>query len=112
MTLEEQLIAVVKSLKIQFTLDDKPLSFSEVFSDTGMLPALAKRADQLSSLCLGYGIGAVFDEDENAKVGVRVKFDDMTPNALRLMCIVDVIEELRRSAPTRDRIPLDELMYD
>lgn len=112
MTLEEQLTAVAKSLKIQFTLDDKPISYSDVFSDVGMLPAIAKRADQLSSLCLGYGIGAVFDEDEKAKVGVRVKFDDVTPNALRLMCMVDVLEELRKSAPSRDKTPLDELMYD
>ncbi len=112
MTLEEQLIAVAKSLKIQFTLDNKPISFKEAFADTGMLPALAKRADQLSSLCLGYGIGAAFDEDEKAKVGVRVKFDDVTPNALRLLCIVDVIEELRKCAPSRDKTPLDELMYD
>ena len=27
----------------------------EVFSFNGMLPAAAKRADQLSMLCLGYG---------------------------------------------------------
>ena len=112
MTLQEQLAAIAKSLKMQFTLDDKPISYDEVFSDAGMLPAIAKRADQLSALCMGYGIGAVFDEDEKAKVGVRVKFDDVTPNALRLMCMTDVIEELRRSAPTRDKTPLDELMYD
>jgi hypothetical protein len=29
-----------------------------------------------------------------------------------LLCIVDVVSELIYSAPTRDRTPLDELMYD
>lgn len=113
MTLEEQLIAVAKSLKIQFTLDDKPISYSEVFSDTGMLPAIAKRADQLALLCLGYGIGAVFEEDEKAKVGARVKFDDITPNSLRLMFLVDVIEELRRSSGSAAGVvAVDEFLYD
>lgn len=108
----KKLSAVAKSLKIQFTLHDKLIDYSEVFSDTGFLPAFAKRADQLSALCLGYGVGAAFDEDEKAKIGIRVKFDDVTPNVLRLMCMVDVLEELRKSAPSRDKTPLDELMYD
>ena len=43
----------------KFTLNDNFISLDEVFSDTGLLPALSRRADQLCSLCLGYGIGVI-----------------------------------------------------
>ena len=69
-------------------------------------------ADQLSSLCLGYGIGVTFDEVEKSTLGVKAKFDDITPDILRLACITDVICELVNSAPTKGVTPLDELMYD
>jgi intracellular multiplication protein IcmS len=112
MTLVEQLTAIAKHLKVQFTLNNKPVSYSEVFSEVGYLPAIAKRADQLCSLCLGYGIGATFEEDEKAKVGKRVRFDDATPNSVRLVCLFDVIYNLVKSAPSRDKTPIDELDYD
>ena len=109
--LQKQLCAVCKSLKTTFTLNGKPMTLQEVFADTGLLPAIAKRADQLSSLCLGYGIGVTFDEVEKSTLGVKAKFDDITPDILRLACITDVICELVNSAPTKGVTPLDELMY-
>ena len=112
MDLEKQLIAICKSIKVNFTLNNQFLPYEEVFNDTGMLSAIAKRADQLCSLCLGYGIGVSFDETTESKTGSRVIFDDVTPNLLRLMCITDVIFELVKSAPSRDQTPLDELMYE
>ncbi|MGE3919586.1 MAG: type IV secretion IcmS family protein [Gammaproteobacteria bacterium] len=112
MAIEANLISVAKALKASFTLNDRPITYEEVFKDTGLLPAIARRADQLCSLCLGYGIGITFDEAEQSVLGVRVSFDDVTPNILRLMCITDVICELVNSAPTKDVTPLDELMYD
>lgn len=112
MSIQKYLSKIAEEMKISFTLNDKFISFEEVFKDTGMLPALARRADQLCSLCLGYGIGVSFDEISEAKLGVRVIFDDITPNILRLMCIVDVIYELKKSSSSHDKIALDELMYD
>lgn len=112
MDLTKKLCALAKAMKLNFTLNSKPISFEDVFADTGLLPALARRADQLCSLCLGYGIGVSFDEAEKATLGVKVKFDEVTPDILRLLCICDVITELVNSAPSRDSIPLDELMYD
>jgi intracellular multiplication protein IcmS len=112
MTIQTSLSAISKALKVNFTLNDQIISYDEVFKDTGMLPALARRADQLCSLCLGYGIGVSFDEETQSKVGVRVIFDDVTPDVLRLMCITDVICELMKSSSSSDRTPLDELMYD
>jgi len=112
MKLVNKLSAVARGLKANFTLNDKPISYDEVFSDVGLLPAIARRADQLCSLCLGYGIGVTFDEAEKTKLGVQVRFDDVTPNVLRILCITDIICELMDAAPTRDLTPLDELMYD
>lgn len=88
------------------------MSYEEVFADTGLLPAMVRRADQLCSLCLGYGLGATYEDAENALLGTRVVFDTVTPNALRLLCITDVINELIQGGPSKDYTPLDELMYD
>ena len=112
MELNKQLIKIAKAMNASFMLNDKPISHEEVFTDTGLLPAIARRADQLCSLCLGYGIGVSFDEAEGAVLGIRVLFDEVTPNVLRFMCIADVLSELMNSAPSRDVTPLDELMYD
>lgn len=112
MELTKQLCAIAKKLNANFTFNERPMSYMEVFSETGLLPAIARRADQLCSLCLGYGIGISFDEAEKSVLGVKVAFDDITPSILRLLCITDVVSELIFSAPSRDRTPLDELMYD
>lgn len=112
MELHEQVEAIAKVLRCNFTLRDQPISIKEVFAATGLLPAIVRRADQLCSFCLGYGLGATFEEVSGGLLAVRVKFDDATPNALRLICITDVIIELMQNAPTRDSTPLDALMYD
>ncbi|KTD55413.1 MULTISPECIES: type IV secretion IcmS family protein [Legionella] len=103
---------IAAALNAKFYLNDRFVSYDEVFSDTGLLPAIAKRADQLCSLCLGYGLGATFDETEGALLGIRVVFDEVTPNVLRLLCMTDVVNELIQGGPSRDYTPLDELMYD
>lgn len=103
---------IAATMNAKFYLNDRFLSFDEVFSDTGLLPAIVKRADQLCSLCLGYGLGATFSEAENALLGLRVVFDEVTPNSLRLLCMTDVVNELIQGGPSRDYTPLDELMYD
>ena len=112
MDISKQLIAIAKKLNANFTLNDKPITHNEVFRDVGLLPAIARRADQLCSLCLGYGLGCTFDEAEQSVLGVKVSFDDVTPNVLRFMCLTDVLCELIQSGPSRDSTPLDELMYD
>ncbi len=103
---------IAASMNAKFYLNDRFVSFEEVFSDTGLLPAIARRADQLCSLCLGYGLGISFDEAEGALLGTRVVFDEVTPNVLRLLCMTDVVNELIQGGPSRDYTPLDELMYD
>lgn len=112
MNLTRKFISIAKSLGASFTLNGKPITMEEVFADTGLLPAISRRADQLCSLCLGYGIGVSFEEVEKSLLGVQVIFDDVTPNVLRFLCIADVLCELIHAGPSPSSTPLDELMYD
>ena len=112
MDISKSMSLISARMTAKFYLNDRCVSFDEVFADTGLLPAIARRADQLCSLCLGYGLGVSFDEAENAMLGTRVIFDEVTPNVLRLLCITDVVNELIQGGPSRDYTPLDELMYD
>lgn len=111
-TISQCMNAIATAMNAKFYLNDRFVSFDEVFSETGLLPAIAKRADQLCSLCLGYGLGATYDETEGALLGTRVVFDEVTPNVLRLLCMTDVVNELIQGGPSKDYTPLDELMYD
>jgi len=110
--IKKSLSLIAANLNAKFYLNDRFVSYEEVFAETGLLPAIARRADQLCSLCLGYGLGVTFDEAEGALLGIRVTFDEVTPNALRLLCMTDVLNELIQGGPSRDYTPLDELMYD
>ncbi len=112
MEITRTMCAIAKALNANFTLNDRTISHEEVFADTGLLPAIARRADQLCSLCLGYGIGLSFNEADKAMLGVKVSFDEVTPNTLRFMCMTDVLCELIQSGKSSHQTPLDELMYD
>lgn len=112
MEIIEKLKLVARAFETQFTLNDRNISVDEIFSETGLLTAIARRADQLCSLCLGYGIGISFEEASDSLLGVKVKFDDVTPDTVRLLSIADVLFELVQASPSHDKTPLDELMYD
>ncbi len=106
------MVLIASKMRAKFMLNNHPIKYEDVFAPTGLLPAIVRRADQLSSLCLGYGLGASFEDAEGALLGTRVLFDEVTPNALRLLCLTDVVNELIQGAPSVDNTPLDELMYD
>ncbi len=110
--IQKKLMAIAKHIPANFTLKGSVISPKEIFSETGMLPGLTKRADQLAQLCLGYGLGATYEDVDESLMGARVNFDEFTPDALRLLCILDVLNELIKMSPVRDEVPLDELMYD
>ncbi|MCH9769815.1 MAG: type IV secretion protein IcmS [Gammaproteobacteria bacterium] len=112
MELTKRMIAIVKRMNVGFTLKGQPVAPQEVFSDTGLLPGIVKRADQLASLCFGYGLGATYEDIEKSLLGVRVKFDEFTPDILRIFCITDTLYELVKSSPSSHEVALDELMYD
>jgi intracellular multiplication protein IcmS len=110
--LKKTLSQVLKSFGAYFVLRDKPISYEDILSETGLLPAIAKRADQLCSLCLGYGIGVTFIDMEKSLLGVKVQFDETTPTVLRLLCMIDILSELVNNSSSKERVSLDELMYD
>lgn len=112
MELIKQIHQIARALGANFTFNDKAISIEDALSETGLLPAIARRADQLCSLCLGYGIGISFEEAEKTTLGVKVTFDDVTPNTLRYLCIADVLNELINASTKKPLTPLDELMYD
>lgn len=103
---------IATRINAKFYLNDRFVSYDEVFAPQGLLPAFARRADQLASLCLGYGLGVSFNDAEGALLGIEVIFDEVTPNSLRLLCMTDVMNELIIGGPSKDYTPLDELMYD
>lgn len=110
--MSKQMAKVARMLSASFSLNGRPMTMEEVFSPTGLLPGIARRADQLSSLCLGYGIGATFEESEGSVLGVKVMFDEITPNVLRLLCMIDVLKELMKGTGLNGVTALDQLMYD
>ena len=112
MEISSSLGFIVKKMGITFTLKGAPIAASEIFSETGLLPGLTKRADQLASLCFGYGLGATYEDVEKSLLGVNVTFDAFTPDALRVFCIVDVLYEISRASVDQKLVALDELMYD
>lgn len=112
MDMSVQLGKVARAMGARFSLNGRPMTVEEVFAPAGLLPAIARRADQLSSLCLGYGIGITFEEAEGSVLGVKVIFDDVTPNVLRMLCVADVLNELTAATPRGEMAPLDQLMYD
>jgi intracellular multiplication protein IcmS len=111
-SMSEQMIKIARLMNGRYSLNGRPMTMEEVFAPTGLLPGMTRRADQLSSLCLGYGIGATFEEAEGSILGVKVIFDDITPNALRLLCLIDVLNELMKGTPRGEMTALDQLMYD
>lgn len=112
MDITNNLCGLAKTLNVKFVFCGKPISFEDIFSQTGLLPPIAQRADRICSLCLGYGIGATFVEAEKSLLGVKVQFDDITPDILRVIFIYDVLLEIVKNTVSQDQISLDELMYD
>jgi intracellular multiplication protein IcmS len=110
--ISEQLAAVANAMGCQYTIKGEPVTHAHVFSPMGLLPAILRRADQLCSFCLGYGLGLTFERSEGATLGVTVLFDTVTPTALRLLCITDVLYEFMQQAPSPSSIAVDALMSD
>ena len=110
--LMQHLKTVIHASDKKFTLKGRDIDLEEMLAETGLLPAIAKRADQLASLCLGYGIGVSFTEKERSMLGTSVAFDDATPLPLRLLFLYDVILDIGKGATPGAKISLDELLYD
>jgi intracellular multiplication protein IcmS len=111
MEVRDQCIALSRVMGIDYGIKNRTLTYEEVFSYTGFMPAIAKRADQLSMICFGYGIGAEFTDYKKSSCGLKVEFDNIAPAAIRMICIADVICELVTMSSVNGRTMLDELLY-
>jgi intracellular multiplication protein IcmS len=107
-----QVAAIAKELGCKFTLKGAVVEPVDVFTAKGLLPAIMRRADQLCSFCLGYGLGVDFARADGTTLGVTVNFDDKGTSALRLLCAADVLVEIVQNSPNPQQVPLDELMLD
>lgn len=110
--ISEALTRVISKLDVSFTLRSEPISIKNVLAPSGLLPAIARRADQTANLCLNYGIGISFEEAEESELGVQVRFDNVTPQTLRLMCMYDVILDIIGYSDDENVVALDELLFD
>src|SRR5258708_1117481 len=112
MSFGRKLALIAQDLQINFTLNGKFLPIDDVFAERGLLPAIMRRADQLSSFCLGYGLGINFESDSDARLGVICQFDENVADAFRLLCATEIFYELIEAATDKHNIALDDLMYD
>lgn len=112
LNITDLMIKAARVMNGRYSLNGRPLTMEEMFSTTGILPGIARRADQLASLCLGYGLGVTFEDAEGSLLGISVTFDELTPNALRVLCMIDVLNELMRGTRKGDLSAMDQLLYD
>jgi intracellular multiplication protein IcmS len=110
--LQKRLTVVANSMNCQFLLKGEPIKTEKVFSPSGLLPAMMRRADQLCSLCLGHGLGVTFERSDGAMLGVVVVLNDQVPMVLRLLCATDILAELVQGSPSIKAISVDMLAAD
>ena len=109
----KQCLAYVEQYSLEFSFKGETITPEAIFSESGLLAAIAKRADANASVCLGYGIGAHYSIDDESLLGVKVDFDTTTPASIRLAFVIDILHELAHSAANVDGIiALDELLYE
>ena len=103
--------SIADELGVQFVLRSKKISPDEVFSEVGLLPALMKRAEQLSLLCFNRRLGVSFKDNDSAMLGVEVAMELEAMPISSLMCLSDVVIEITRGVRGGD-VNVDELLYD
>lgn len=112
MDIHKCMALIADRMQLNFTLNTKPITSIEVFAPTGMFSSIIKRADQLSSFCLGSGLGVTFQETATGILGTKAVMDNNVSNAYRVMCMTEILCELSESSPDPKKIALDNLMYD
>ncbi|MES2212284.1 MAG: type IV secretion IcmS family protein [Pseudomonadota bacterium] len=110
MNLTKFLCALSESLNCKFILRGQAMPMEKLFAENGLLPGLLKKADQLSQFCLGHDLGIRFEDAPGTMLGTKAELNDKISDALRLLCLLDVLMEIIYAAPSRDAVPLDELL--
>lgn len=108
--LSKLLVTYSRTNGLIFTLRGNQITPEEVFSPIGLLPGIAKRAEQIAYLCFGQKLAVSFPEKENTTLKYTIELED-SDHILTLFCIFDVLLEIIKKAPKQNKIPLDELLY-
>ena len=101
---------ITRRMKITYVLKSKEIDHEKVFSTTGLLPSIIKRADQISLLLFGCKTGCEFKDSEKSMLGVEVKLDQCK-RLTSVLCVSDVLMELIKKAKN-NKVDVDELLYD
>lgn len=112
MNFTKYFVEIAKEFRTKFTLNNKSISLEQIFDHNGLLPGLFKRADQLSSFCLGKNLGVKFKDNPNATLGITFDLDDSICNSFRLLCVTEILCEIIEASPDQQQVPLDTLLYD
>ena len=107
----QQCVAVSKQIGWKFRLKGQQIAPEEVFAANGLLPGIAKRANQVAMLCIGSTIGAEISALKESTLGKTVSFPNDEITADNMLFIIDQIYEMGR-AGDGVTISLDDLMYD
>lgn len=107
-----QLVCIAQELGANFSLRGDSLAPEKVFSASGMLAPIMRRADQLCTFCLGYGLGLTFSSAAGSMTGTTIDLDNKVSSSLRLLCVTDVLIEMLQNSADSKTIVLDEMMLD
>jgi hypothetical protein len=110
-TVESILMKVMSDMNVVFQLKGSALSYDDIFRKNGFLPAILRRAEQLSLLALGLNLGVSFEEDPQGIMSVRALIDGATPDAIRVFFCLDVLMTLHAMS-LNNIIDVEELLYD
>jgi intracellular multiplication protein IcmS len=108
----KQLVCIAQELGANFSLRGERIAPEKVFSSTGLLPPIMRRADQLCTFCLGYGLGLTFSSSSGSMTGSSIDLDAKVSSSLRLLCVTDVLVEMLQNSADNKTIVLDEMMLD
>ena len=111
MEMIKQIHTIAKALNASFTFNERPISVEEALRNWFVTGNFSSSRSALFTVPRLWHWHFV-EEAEKSILGVKVVFDDVTPNVLRYLCIADVISELINASPNKPNTPLDELMYD
>lgn len=101
---------ITQKMQITYVLKSKVIEHEKVFSTSGLLPSIIKRADQLSLLLFGRKTGSEFKDNEKSMLGVEVLITNCK-QLTALLCVADVLMELIKRQKN-NRVEVDELLYD
>lgn len=104
-------VALTKKMGVQFVLRSKKITSEEVFSESGLMPAIVKRANQLSLLCFNKDLGIKFEDSEKSMLGVKVVFDEGAMPLFATLCISDTVIEMTHGVRNGE-VSVDDLLYD